>query len=219
MPHECRPRCPQRPSTPQHAPSPPCPPLAHGTPHRLLAARTPVCNMQPGLRPPCVLSPDPVTTPGCPVLGECVRGGDSHYGPCMHARQPPPPCVLSPDPVTTPGLPVPGGCVRGGRQTESRPRDDPGVPRPRGMRARGAPGRTAPSPARGDHGQHSHPQRPALLPRRPRGTPWRTCRPHRPPSPPSTPHPVADVLTLELMPCLTRGRVGALRGRHTTTTY
>ena len=118
-----------------------------------------------------------------------------------------------------PGLPVPGGCVRGGRQTESRPRDDPGVPRPRGMRARGAPGRTAPSPARGDHGQHSHPQRPALLPRRPRGTPWRTCRPHRPPSPPRTPHPVADVLTLELMTCLTRGRVGALRGRHTTTTY
>ena len=40
-----------------------------------------------------------------------------------------------------------------------------------------------------------------------------------PPSPPRTPHPVADVLTLELMPCFTRGRVGALRGRHTTTTY
>ena len=134
-------------------------------------------------------------------------------------RSPASSCVFSPDPVTTPGHPVPGGCVRGGRQTESRPRDDPGVPRPRGMRARGAPGRTAPSPARGDHGQHSHPQRPALLPRRPRGTPWRTCRPHRPPSPPRTPHPVADVLTLELMPCLTRGRVGALRGRHTTTTY
>ena len=162
MPHECRPRCPQRPRTPQHAPPSPCPPLAHGMPRRLLAARTPVCSMQPGLRPPCVLSPDPVTTPGCLVLGECVRGGDSHYGPCMHARQPPPPCVLSPDPVTTPGHPVPGGCVRGGRQTESRPRDDPGVPRTRGMRARGAPGRTAPSPARGDHGQHSPATRPAL---------------------------------------------------------
>eukprot|EP00966_Prymnesium_polylepis_P290129 6702339-Prymnesium_polylepis.1 len=24
---------------------------------------------------PCVLSPDPVTTPGRPVLGACVRGG------------------------------------------------------------------------------------------------------------------------------------------------
>ena len=60
---------------------PRAPPLAHGTPHRLLAARTPVCSMQPGLRPPCVLSPDPVTAPGCPVLGECVRGGARHYGP------------------------------------------------------------------------------------------------------------------------------------------
>ena len=64
-----------------------------------------------------------------------------------------------------------------------------GVPRPRGMRARGAPGRTAPTPTRGDHGQHSHPQCPALLPRRPRGTPWRTCRPHRPPQPASHPAP------------------------------
>ena len=61
-------------------------PLATGMPRRLLADRAPVCSMQPGLRPPCVLSPDPVTTPGCPVLGGCVRGGDSHYGPCMHAR-------------------------------------------------------------------------------------------------------------------------------------
>eukprot|EP00966_Prymnesium_polylepis_P033405 776611-Prymnesium_polylepis.2 len=25
--------------------------------------------------PWCVLSPDPVTTPGCPVLWGCVRGG------------------------------------------------------------------------------------------------------------------------------------------------
>eukprot|EP00966_Prymnesium_polylepis_P255918 5912072-Prymnesium_polylepis.1 len=32
------------------------------------------------------------------------------------------------------------------------------------MRARGAPDRTAPSPARGDHSQHSHPQRPAPCP-------------------------------------------------------
>ena len=116
MPHECRPRCPQCPRTPQHAPPSPCTPLAHGTPRRPLAARTPACNTQPGLRPPCVLSPDPVTTPGCPVLGGCVRGGDSRYGPGMHARHPPPPCVFSPDPVTTPGHPVPGGCVRGGRQ-------------------------------------------------------------------------------------------------------
>ena len=38
-------------------------------------ARTPVYSMQPGLRPPCVLSPDPVTTPGRPVPGGCVRGG------------------------------------------------------------------------------------------------------------------------------------------------
>eukprot|EP00966_Prymnesium_polylepis_P031266 726835-Prymnesium_polylepis.1 len=36
-------------------------------------------------------------------------------------------CLLSPDLVTTPGRPVPGGCVHGGRQTESRPRDDPGA--------------------------------------------------------------------------------------------
>eukprot|EP00966_Prymnesium_polylepis_P288639 6667039-Prymnesium_polylepis.1 len=63
----------------------------------------------------------------------------------MHALQPPPPCVISPDPVTTTGRPVPGGCVQGGRQTESRPRDDPGAALPRGMRARGAPDRTAPS--------------------------------------------------------------------------
>eukprot|EP00966_Prymnesium_polylepis_P176515 4086088-Prymnesium_polylepis.1 len=28
-----------------------------------------------GLHSPCVLSPDPITTPGCPVLGGCVRGG------------------------------------------------------------------------------------------------------------------------------------------------
>eukprot|EP00966_Prymnesium_polylepis_P118964 2749911-Prymnesium_polylepis.1 len=49
----------------------------------------------------------------------------------VHALQPPPPCdpcVLSPDPVTTRGRPVPGRGVRGGRQTESRPRDDPGAP-------------------------------------------------------------------------------------------
>eukprot|EP00966_Prymnesium_polylepis_P140525 3245701-Prymnesium_polylepis.1 len=36
-------------------------------PRRLLAARTPVCSMQPGLLPPRVLSPDPVTTPGTGV--------------------------------------------------------------------------------------------------------------------------------------------------------
>jgi len=117
MPHECRPRCPQCPRTPQHAPPSPCTPLAHGTPRRPLAARTPACNTQPGLRPPCVLSPDPVTTPGCPVLGECVRGGACR----PHCPRPPrglhPPCVLSPDPVTIPGRPVLGGCVRGGRQT------------------------------------------------------------------------------------------------------
>ena len=194
-------------------------PLAPGMPRRLLAARTPVCSMQPGLRPPRVLSPDPVTTPGCPVLGECVRGGARRHCPCTPRRLHHPPCVLSPDPVTTPGLPVPGGCVRGGRQTESRPRDDPGAPRPRGMRARGAPGRTAPSPSRSGHDQHAHATRPALLPRRtsPR-SPWRTCRPHRHFSTPSTPHPVDDVPTFELVPCLTRGRVGALRGRHTATT-
>ena len=121
-------------------------------------------------------------------------------------------CASSPDPVTTPGRPVPGGCVRGGRQTESRPRDDPGAPRPRGMRARGAPDRTAPSPARGDHDQHSHTTRPALPPRRPPRSPWRTCRPHRLFSTPSTPHPVDDAPTLELMPCFPRWRVGALHG-------
>eukprot|EP00966_Prymnesium_polylepis_P279986 6468855-Prymnesium_polylepis.1 len=65
--------------------------------------------MQPGLSPPRVLSPDPVTTPGYPVLGKCVRGGRQTPLP-MHDLQPPPPCVLGPDPVTTPGRPVPGGC-------------------------------------------------------------------------------------------------------------
>eukprot|EP00966_Prymnesium_polylepis_P104764 2426820-Prymnesium_polylepis.1 len=42
-------------------------------------------------------------------------------------------------------------------------------------------------------------------------SPWRTCRPHWLLSPPSTPHPVDDAPTLELLvPCLTRGRAGAL---------
>ena len=76
-------------------------PLAPGMPRRLLAARTPVCSMQPGLSPPRVLSPDPVTTPGCPVLGECVRGGAR-----LHCPRPPrglhSPCVLSPSSVGHP---------------------------------------------------------------------------------------------------------------------
>eukprot|EP00966_Prymnesium_polylepis_P112357 2599221-Prymnesium_polylepis.1 len=75
-----------------------------------------------------MLSPDPVTTLGCLVLGGCVWGSarpHCPHTPCgLH-----PPCVLSPD-------------------CKSRPRDDPGAPRPRGMRARGAPDRTAP-PRRG----------------------------------------------------------------------
>eukprot|EP00966_Prymnesium_polylepis_P043706 1013109-Prymnesium_polylepis.1 len=33
----------------------------------------PVHALQPP--PPCVLSPDPVTTPGLPVPGGCVQGG------------------------------------------------------------------------------------------------------------------------------------------------
>eukprot|EP00966_Prymnesium_polylepis_P131285 3036228-Prymnesium_polylepis.1 len=65
MPHDCRPR---RTSTTQRVPPPPCPPGAwHDPPF----ARCPLLRMQPGLSPPRVLSPDPVTTPGCPVLGEC----------------------------------------------------------------------------------------------------------------------------------------------------
>ena len=116
MPHECRPRCPQCPRAPQHAPPSTPPPWRKACP---TAARPP------------------------PALCALAHG--------TPRRSPASSCVFSPDPVTTPGHPVPGGCVRGGRQTKSRPRDDPGVPRPRGMRARGAPGRTAPTPTRGDH--------------------------------------------------------------------
>ena len=217
MPHDCRPRCPQRTRTPQKVPPPTSPP---GAWHAPPPARRPHSRVQHAAWPPpapCAQS-RPRDDPGVPRSRGMRAGGRPTSLP-VHALQPPPPCVLSPDPVTTPGLPVPGGCVRGGRQTESRPRDDPRAPRPRGMRARGAPDRTAPSPPRGDHDQHSHTTRPALPPRRPPRSPWRTCRPHRLLSPPSTPHPVDDAPTLELMPCLTRGRAGALRGRHTATTY
>eukprot|EP00966_Prymnesium_polylepis_P075222 1745163-Prymnesium_polylepis.1 len=47
------------------SPRPRTPPTP-GMPHRRLAARTFACRPASAR----VLSPDPVTTPGCPVLGE-----------------------------------------------------------------------------------------------------------------------------------------------------
>ena len=171
-----------------------------GARHAPPPARRPHSRVQHAARPPPALCAQsrPSDDPGVPRSRGVRSGGRQTLLP-VHALRPPPPCVLSTDLVTTPGLPVPGGCVRGGRQTESRPRDDPGAPRPRGMRARGAPDRTAPpcrgvrtpktlSPSRGGHDQHAHATRPALLPRRTTSrSPWRTCRPHRHSSPPSTP--------------------------------
>eukprot|EP00966_Prymnesium_polylepis_P026705 616830-Prymnesium_polylepis.1 len=92
------------------SPLPRAPPTPN-TPRR--RPRCPYLRMPRGLSSPRVLRPDPVTTPGCPVLGECVRGGrGGRTALALHS-----PYVLSPDPVTTPGFPVLGGCVRGGRRT------------------------------------------------------------------------------------------------------
>eukprot|EP00966_Prymnesium_polylepis_P090027 2084814-Prymnesium_polylepis.1 len=60
MPHECRPP----PSAAHVATCHPAP--APGAPLRRLAARAFAHSPAPRPQFPCVLSPDPVTTPGCP---------------------------------------------------------------------------------------------------------------------------------------------------------
>eukprot|EP00966_Prymnesium_polylepis_P185135 4290988-Prymnesium_polylepis.1 len=78
MPHECRPCRPQRTRMSHrvvpalHSPGARCTP----PPARHLCPRP-----SRGLRSPCVLSSDPVTTPGCPVPGGCVRGGARPHRP------------------------------------------------------------------------------------------------------------------------------------------
>ena len=64
--------CSARTSTTHCAPPPPSSPDAWHAPP---LARCPHHRMPPGFGSPCVLSPDPVTTPGRPVPGGCVRGG------------------------------------------------------------------------------------------------------------------------------------------------
>jgi hypothetical protein len=126
--------------------------------------------------------------------------------PCLHApRGLSSPCVLSPDPVTTPGCPVLGECVRGGARPHcpvasrgAYPQD----PLTAARRPRSARTRTAPCPAAA----------PGDLPLAPAHVPAASA--HRPAQ-----HPVDDAPTLEPASRHRRGRVGALRGRHTATTY
>eukprot|EP00966_Prymnesium_polylepis_P191203 4431730-Prymnesium_polylepis.1 len=68
MSHDCHPRRLQRTSmTHRVSPPPRSPDARHAPP----PACCPYLCTTPGLSSPRVLSPDPETTPGCPVLGEC----------------------------------------------------------------------------------------------------------------------------------------------------
>eukprot|EP00966_Prymnesium_polylepis_P253541 5860331-Prymnesium_polylepis.1 len=70
MPHECRPCCLQRTRTTHRvAPSLHFPDARCTPPQALRYARA--LARPAASTPPCVLSPDPVTTPGCPVPGGC----------------------------------------------------------------------------------------------------------------------------------------------------
>ena len=60
----------------------------HTPPYRCPHHRTP-----PGLGSPRMLSPDPVTTPGCPVLGGCVWGGARPHCPRTPCGLHPPVCA------------------------------------------------------------------------------------------------------------------------------
>eukprot|EP00966_Prymnesium_polylepis_P084503 1956461-Prymnesium_polylepis.1 len=88
MPHECRPRLPQRTRTshrvtpPRHSPDARCTPPP---------ARRPRPRPPRSPRSPCVLSPDPAMTPGCPVPGAgaaCGGAPGRTAPPCRGMRGP-----------------------------------------------------------------------------------------------------------------------------------